>query len=184
MPFLKLDTAGFIAALKRISPKRMTVAARAGELYIGKKGDEAVFCVKGALTRCPLIEGDWEGFAVVTFGMASALLKAPPPGETLTLTYTMDRLKIDTLSLRSTWVAAPPWLAAMATEAHLQSVEDTPKTRLFCPRCGKRKGEPVEATARRWPDGLPVAAPLGPEHANMRCRDCGHAWCETGPVPD
>lgn len=183
MPVLKLHTADFIAALKRVKPKRMTVADRAGELYLGKNGDEAVFCVRGALTRCPIIEGDWEGVAAVTFGMIASFLKAPPPGPTISLKHDGEHLKVDSLTLRSTWAAAPPWIAAMATEAHLLNVDDTPRqVKLFCPRCGKRKGEPWEATARDWPQGLLVATALSREHANMRCSDCGHAWCEIGIV--
>jgi len=180
MPFLQMSSAEFVNALKRLSPKRITAAMRSGELYVGMSGGEAVFCIRGALTRCPVIDSDWEGFAAVNFGMAISFVKAPPSGELVSLKWSDGRLRIDTLSLAAKWSGAPEWIAAMATEAHLQAVEDEREIKRFCPRCCKRKGEPVEPTARQWPQGLPVATHLNREHANMLCSGCGHAWCETG----
>ncbi len=177
MPFLTLRTQDFVAALKRLAPKRIAVATRAGELYIGKSAADAVFCIKGALTRCPLVDSDWKGFASVNFGMATSLIKAPPPGEFVTLKSSDGRLRIDTLSLAATWTDTPDWIAAMATEAHLMDI-DKPRARCYCPACGKRKGEPVEASARGWPDGLPVAGGLTRAHANRQCAGCAHVWCE------
>lgn len=177
MPLLKLSAAHLIASLKRLAPKRVTVAMKSGEIYIGKLDNEVVFSLIGAQTRCPFIECDWDGFAVVKFGMLASFLKAPPTKETVLLSYTSDRLKIDTLSMTAKWVSAPDWIAAMASEAHLMADVES-KTLLYCPRCGKCKGEPVDPIARQWPAGLPVASQLKSDHANMECTACKHKWCE------
>ena len=155
----------------------MTVAVRAGELYIGKSDGEAIFTINGAMTRVPIVECDWEGFAVTTFGAIASFLKIPPAGDTVKIRYAEGRLKIDSLSLSAKWAGAPDWIAAMATEAHLLDIHER-KTLLYCPRCGKKKGEPVDITARGWPEAVPANSPLSREYANRRCAVCGHAWCE------
>lgn len=177
MPSLKLATSNFVASLKRLIPKRVTVAMKSGELYIGKLDNEVVFSINGAQTLCPFIECDWDGFAVVNFGIVASFLKAPPTKETVLLSYGSGRLKIDTLSMTAKWASAPDWIATMASEAHLMAVAE-PQALLYCPRCGKRKGEPVDPTAHQWPDGLPVASQLTSHHANMQCAACKHKWCE------
>ncbi len=177
MPSLSIKTAEFFAAIRQLLPKRLTTTVKSGTLYVGKSGEEAIFSRQGSQIRCPIIHGDWEGFAAVNIGIVAAFLKAPPTRESISLHYQSGRLKIDTLSMSAIWVSAPDWIATQAADAHLMDVEAPPPLR-YCPQCGKRKGAPVEPTAREWPAGLPVAGRLTGNHANTVCTACAHRWIE------
>lgn len=180
MPSLSIKTADFLAAVRQLLPKRMTAAIRSGTLYVGQSGTEAIFSRQGSQIRCPIIQGDWEGFAAVNIGIVAAFLKAPPVREVIDLRYQSGRLTIDTLSMSATWVSAPDWIATLAADAHWMDVDAPPPLR-YCSQCGRRKGKPVEPTARQWPAALPEATRLTTDYANTVCTACAHRWIELQP---
>lgn len=182
-PWIELSRDDFLEAIKRLKPGRMLKSYQAKELQIGLDGEEAIFCIEGAITRRPA-RGAWNGFACISYGLLLPYLKVKPETERVRIVFDQGRLKIGTARFPAGWVDASPWISRMALEAHFFGPRTQPSPRLFCPLCGKREGiarDDLEqkVSRRRQEDKFLIhLEQIGATHG---CGSCSHAWKELQP---
>lgn len=182
---LVIDTNEFLAALARLKPvaprkrktTRITKKVVEDDLYISFLFGEAVFSSHGVQTRCIVEKADWHGYISTDFGMVLTFLKVKPSGKTVTISFTGNKLKIESLTIACQWAPVPDWIGQMSAEALFHSDKAKPKDEfMYCPQCGKKQGIAVshkshvqlELDAPKLPTLLP----------NRQCKACKHGWVE------
>jgi DNA-directed RNA polymerase subunit M/transcription elongation factor TFIIS len=173
-----IDTAEFLAVLKRLKPKKISKASLREELYIALFNGEAIFCMRGIQTRCVVEKANWQGYIAVNSGVVLSFLAGKPAHDTVKLSVGGQVLQIEGLKTPCKIMQSPEWITAMSFEAHLN---DDPKQSpqsidLYCPKCGKKRGEYFKQKIIRQPQ---LGDPPPPRYpSTRRCHACQHQWLE------
>jgi hypothetical protein len=174
-----IDTEEFLTVLKRLKPRKTTKASLAEELYIALFNGEAIFCVRGVQTRC-LVEKaiNWRGYIEVNSGVVLSFLAARPAGPNIKLSVRGDIFQIENIKVPCKTMQSPEWITAMSFEAHLNddSKAKPQAINLYCPKCGKKRGEFFRQKIIKQPQLGDPPPPIYP--SSRRCSACRHEWLE------
>lgn len=182
---LVIDTTEFLAALARLKPvaprrrktTRISKKIVVDDFYISFLFGEAVFSSHGVQTKCVVEKADWRGYVSTDFGMVLTFLKVKPTGKTVTISFTGNKLKIDSFTIECQWAPVPDWIGQMSVEALVHSDKaKTPEDVLYCPKCGKKQ---VITISHKPHLQLELDAPKMPTLLpNRQCKACKHGWIE------
>lgn len=186
---LVIDTTEFLGALSRLKPvaprrrktSRITKRIVEDDFYISYLFGEVVFSSHGVQTRCLAEKADWHGYVSTDFGALLTFLKVKPIGKTVTISFTGNKLKIESLTISCQWAPVPDWIGQMSTDAlfHSEQKKGTDDF-LFCPKCGKRQGIAISYKPHMQ---LELDAPKAPTILpNRECKACKHSWVEITPT--
>lgn len=176
--WMELARDDFVDALKMLSPGRMLKSRLAQELQIGLVNGEAVFCIEGAITRCPAC-GDWNGFVSLAYGSVAPYIRVRPSSDPVRLTFEGQRLKLEQSRFPARWTEVSPWISDMVLNAHFLGSDETPLPKLWCPSCGKRDAvahEALLAQVKRSQDDETLLMLLERHGATHACRSCRYGW--------
>ena len=186
-----LDTTEFLLALSRLKPiaprRRSSTRPKKSnideDLYISYLYEEAIFSARGVQTKCVVEKARWHGYVTVNIGTVLSFLKVKPKNKTVTLSFALNKFKIETLTIPCKWAPVPDWIGAMSTEALFHddgTYDDGINKKLnrafFCPNCGKRQSDQI---AVKRPIQLELGAKKLPKVlANRICKACKYEWHE------
>ena len=182
---LILDTTEFLGALARLKPlaprrrktTRITKMAKEDDLYIAVLDGEAIFSSHGVQTKCVIEKASWSGYVSTDFGLVLTFLKVKPTGNTVTISFTGNKLKIESLTIACKWAPVPDWIGSMSAEALFLSEKAQPKEDfLYCPKCGKRQ---ITVLSHKPHMQLELGSPPPPKTLpNRQCKACKYGWIE------
>jgi hypothetical protein len=184
---LVIDTKEFLAALARLKPvaprrrktTRISISKKIVEddFYISYLLGEVVFSSHGVQTKCIAERANWNGYISTDFGMVLTFLKVKPTGKNVTISFSGNKLKIESLTISCKWAPVPEWIGNMSAEALFHGDKAKPKEDLlYCPACGKKQGLAVVHTPHLQ---LELGAPKMPiKLPNRKCKTCKHGWIE------
>lgn len=173
-----IDTAEFLAVLKRLKPRKTTKASLKEELYIAMFNGEAIFCMRGVQTRCIVEKANWVGYIAVNAGLLLSFLTGKPAGPQTTLSVNRTIFQIENLKTPCKVMQSPEWITAMSFEAHLHddSKKSPTSIHLYCPKCGKKRGAFID---QKLITQLELGDPPPPQYpGTRRCQACQHEWLE------
>lgn len=175
--WIDLPTKDFIQALKTVKPKLRSVAKRAGTLDISLINGEAVFCVGGAMTRVAA-KGHWAGLVETPFLALLSFIQVPPAGDTVTLEFDGEKLRIGSFRCKATWQNVSDQIAEIKNEIHLNELDKKAELKKhYCPACGTKTGIPQPDAPTDQFEGLnPESKPI----SRYQCIKCSLAWREEG----
>jgi hypothetical protein len=184
---LIIDTVEFLAALARLKPvaprrrktTRISIAKKIIEddFYISFLFGEVVFSSHGVQTKCVAELANWNGYISTDFGMVLTFLKVKPTGKNVTISFSGNKLKIESLIIPCQWAPVPDWIGNMNAEALFYSDKAKPKEHLlYCPDCGKKQGLALVYTPHLQLElgdpKIPIKLP------NRKCKACKYGWIE------
>ena len=174
--WIDLPTKDFIQALKTVKPKLRSVAKRAGTLDISLINGEAVFCVGGAMTRVAA-KGHWAGLVETPFLALLSFIQVPPAGDTVTLEFDGEKLRIGSFRCKASWQNVSDQIAEIKNEIHLNEVDKKAELKNhYCPECGTKTGIPYPRTPIDLFDELDC---LSRQIFHYRCNKCKLYWEES-----
>ena len=119
---ITLKTKDFLDAIGRLKKpdnpfeqktKKRTKIINTQECYVSLNRTEAVFSTELVRVHCPIISGEWKGYAITNLASFLIFLKVKPVGKEIKISYTDGKLAIDTLSVTAKFSDLPLWEAGV-----------------------------------------------------------------------
>jgi hypothetical protein len=173
-----IETDEFLSALDKLKPQRKTKTTLAEEMIIALYKDEAVFCVQGIQTSCIVENAKWNGYITVNAATVLSFLKSKPLNKTVKLTVNQNIFQIERLKIPCKTMQSPEWVTAISVDSllHFDNQKSKVTQLLFCPKCGKKRGERFilpKNTQLSLDDEPPPKYPI-----SRKCNACLHKWLE------
>jgi len=119
---ITLKTRDFLDAMERLKKpkssfdqktKKRTKIINAQECYVSLNRTEAVFSTELVRVHCPIISGEWKGYAITNLASFLIFLKVKPVGKEIKISYANGKLTMDTLSVAAKFSELPLWEAGV-----------------------------------------------------------------------
>jgi hypothetical protein len=117
---ITLKTKDFLDAIGRLKKpdnpfeqksKKSTKIINVQECYVSLNRTEAVFSTGLVRVHCPIISGEWKGYAMTNLASFLIFLKVKPVGKEINISYADGKITIDTLTVAGKFSDLPLWEA-------------------------------------------------------------------------